>query len=408
MANIFLLVIYLALFSLGFPDTLLGSAWTVMQPDLGAPLEAAGVITLVVSCATILSCLLTERTVRLLGTSKTTVITLFVNAGALLGYSLSPSYGWLLLFAIPLGLGNGSVDTAIHNYAALHLSTRHVSWLQACYALGASSGPLLMSFVIGKGQNWRTGYLTISLILFGVAIFTLLTLPVWKGRDYKDEPHLSISESDQTDSAQKQTAAKKRRPLFRIPGVAIALLSYAVFFAIQYGVGLWAPSYLVNYRSFSPETAARAASIFYACVMVGRFVSGIISEKLSDKVLIRIGAGFCIAGTFCMGLPLPHTLYYIALACIGLGCAPIFPSMIHLTPTRFGREESYRVMGVQMAAAYAGSVLISPCIGFIAARVGVLTIPWLLFALSILIIFLSEYVDRIIARHPRVEQEPVS
>lgn len=402
---IFLLLIYLAFISIGLPDTLLGSAWTVMQPELGTSLDAAGLITLIVSCCTIFSCLMNERLVRQLGTAKITALSGVITAAALLGYSQSHSYAWLLLFSIPLGLGAGSVDTCLNNYGALYLSTRHVSWMQCFYGLGATVGPALLSLNIKNGHTWHTGYLTISLIQFVIAAILVLTLPVWKGRDHKGEPLHSIAKNAEAEAgaAQKQKATLERRPLFLIPGVAIALVSYAVFFAIQYGTGLWAPSYLVGSRDFSPEAAARTVSLFYACVMIGRLVIGFISEKLSEKVLIRIGAGFCIAGAFLLGLRLPYAFYFIALACIGVGCAPIFPSMIHLTPARFGRRDSQRVMGVQMAAAYVGCVLITPLIGVFAERISVLTIPWFLLVLSILILCLSESVDRIVAKHPPKE-----
>ncbi|MCC8122833.1 MAG: MFS transporter [Oscillospiraceae bacterium] len=397
MNAVFLLLIYLAFISLGLPDTLLGSAWPVMQPELGVSLDAQGLITLIVSCATILSCLLNERLVRLLGTAKITALSGMVTAASLLGYALSPSYLWLLLFSIPLGLGAGSVDTCLNNYASLHLSARHVNWLTCFYALGASAGPALLSFILGRGQSWHTGYFSIAMIQFAIAIVLVLTLPVWRGRDYRGEPLRRTAEH-------MEKAPQIRRPLLRIPGVLMALMCYALFFGIQYGTGLWAPSYLVDARSFSVESAARTASVFYICVMVGRIFSGLATEKCSDKTLVRIGAGLCIVGTFSMALPLTPPLYYIALAVTGLGCAPIFPSMIHMTPSRFGRRDSERVMGIQMAAAYVGNVVLCPLIGVVAERMGTRTIPWLLFIMCIAILCLSECVDRTVARHPPEEQ----
>jgi len=397
MATLFLVIIYLAFISLGLPDTLLGSAWPVMQPELGVSLDAQGLITLIVSLATIISCLLNERIVRRLGTAKITALSGVITAASLLGYALSPSYLWLLLFSVPLGLGAGSVDTCLNNYVSLHLSARHVNWLTCFYAFGASAGPALLSFILASGNGWRTGYLAIAIIQFAIALFLILTLPVWKGRDHKGEPVTAQTEAVPTDKA-------PRRPLFRIPGVMLALACYALFFGIQYGTGLWVPSYLVDARDFLAESAARTASIFYICVMVGRIVSGIISEKVSGRILIRLGAGLCIVGTFFLALPLPHTFYFIALACVGLGCAPIFPSMIHLTPSRFGRRDSPRVMGVQMAAAYVGNLVLCPIIGVVAEHAGTLTIPWFLFIMCILILCLSEYTDHIVSKRPPQEE----
>lgn len=397
MGTIFLIIIYLAFISLGLPDTLLGSAWPVMQPDLGVSLDAEGLITAIVSCATIISCLLNDRLVRRLGTAKITALSGVVTAASLLGYALSPSYVWLLLFSIPLGLGAGSVDTCLNNYTSLHLSARHVNWLTCFYALGASAGPALLSFILGKGETWRTGYFAIAMIQFGIAIILVLTLPVWKGRDHKGEPIQSDAVDAQPGDAQGQDMIKKR-PLLRIPGVAMALICYALFFGIQYGVGLWAPSYLVNSRGLSPESAASTISVFYVCVMAGRIISGFASEKLSGNTLIRIGAGLCIVGTLTLALPLPEPIYYIVLACTGLGCAPIFPSMIHLTPSRFGRQDSQRVMGIQMAAAYVGNMLLCPLIGVVAERAGTITIPWFLLIMCVLILCLSEGVDRVVTK----------
>jgi len=386
---IFIAILFLAFISLGLPDTLLGSAWPVMQTELGVSLDAQGLITTVVYVATIASCLLNDRLVRKLGPGRITAISGAVTAAALLGYSQSQSYVWLLLFAIPLGLGAGSVDTCLNNYVALHLTARHVNWLQCCYGLGAALGPLILSLVLGQGENWRGSYLLISIIQFIIAAILFSSLPLWKRREKTDLTPEPPAESP---------ASGEKTPLFKIPGVALALLSYAVFFSIEYGAALWAPSYLVSSRGFAPESAARTATVFYVLIMTGRFAGGIVSKYLSDKTLIRIGAALGIVGTVLLAVPLPGKTYYVAMALIGLGCAPIFPAMIHMTPARFGRLNAPRIMGVQMAAAYAGDVVIVPFIGILAKRAGVITIPWFLLALCILILILSELTDRVIAR----------
>ncbi len=401
---IFLLVIYLAFVSLGLPDTLLGSAWPVMQGELGVSLDAQGLITVTVSCATIFSCLMTERIVRHLGTARLAALCGFITAASLLGYSLSPSYLWLIVISVPLGLGAGAVDTCLNNYGALYLEAKHVNWMTCCYGLGATIGPLILSFVLADGGSWRRGYLIIALIQICISVLLVVTLPVWRGRDYRgtengiicgEEQNAAPDEGKDITRTCSASAEEKRKPLFLVPGVALALICFALFFAIQYGTALWTPSYLVGFRSFSPESAAQTISVFYFCVMMGRFVCGFLSEKFSDKALLRLGIGLCIAGTFCLSLPLPSVLYYGAVALAGLGCAPIFPSMIHMTPARFGREHSQRIVGFQMAAAYAGDVLISPFIGVVAERAGLYTIPVFLLALCVLILILSEWVDRI-------------
>jgi len=243
--------------------------------------------------------------------------------------------------------------------------------------------------VLGQGENWRGSYLLISIIQFIIAAILFSSLPLWKRREKTDLTPEPPAESP---------ASGEKTPLFKIPGVALALLSYAVFFSIEYGAALWAPSYLVSSRGFAPESAARTATVFYVLIMTGRFAGGIVSKYLSDKTLIRIGAALGIVGTVLLAVPLPGKTYYVAMALIGLGCAPIFPAMIHMTPARFGRLNAPRIMGVQMAAAYAGDVVIVPFIGILAKRAGVITIPWFLLALCILILILSELTDRVIAR----------
>lgn len=395
MATLFLLIIYIAFISLGLPDTLLGSAWPVMRVELGVPLDAEGLITLIVCLATIFSCLVNGWLVQKLGTGKIAALSGVLTAIALLGYSQAPSFGWLLLFSVPLGLGAGSVDTCLNNYGALFLTARQVNWQHCCYGLGAAAGPLILSVVLGQDANWRYGYLTIAIVQLVIAVILFASLPMWRGRDYKGNVDASTIED------RSKSSKEKKPPLLLIPGVAVALISYAVFFGIEYGAALWAPSYLVSGRGLEPEFAARIVSLYYLCIMVGRFVSGVLAAKFSDKALIRLGAALCIIGTISLGLPLPDMMYLAAMACIGFGCAPIFPSMIHLTPTRFGRENSQRVMGVQMAAAYAGTAFITPCIGLVADGVSIYTIPWFILILSIAIICLSEYVDRIVIRQKR-------
>lgn len=401
MATIFLLLIYLAFISLGLPDTLLGSLWPVMQPELGVPLDAMGLVSIVVSVATVVSSLLCERVVRLLGTSKVTALSGVLTAAALLGYAQSATFGWLVLFAVPLGLGAGAVDTCLNNYAALHLSARHLNWLHCFWGIGAAAGPAILALIIQNGRGWRSGYLVIALIQFAIAAVLLFTLPIWKGRDYKGAPLKRRNEAGQMPSPRE-----KRRPLLRIPGVAWALAAFAVCVSIDLGTGMWVPSYLVEARQFTPEMGAQISAVFYACVTIGRFLSGALAEKWSNKTLIRLGGALCICGALLLCLPLPAFAYYIFIAVAGLGCAPIFPAMIHLTPTRFGRGESPRIMGVQMAASYAGQLAISPCIGFVAARAGILAIPLMLLGLSVAILLFSEAADRAVAKHPPPAEVP--
>lgn len=394
MATFIILVTYLAFISLGLPDTLLGSAWPVMQIEFGMPLDAEGIVILIVSIATIFSCLANGFLVRKLGTARITALSCAFTAVAILGYSQSPSFGWLLVLSIPLGLGAGSVDTCLNNYGAMFMTTRQVNWQHCCYALGAAAGPLIMSVALARDNTWRDAYLVIAIIQIVIAVILFISIPLWKERDYRGD-------TPEEQSAVSRDAGGKKKPLLLIPGVAMALLSYMVFYAVECGTALWAPSYLVSGRGLSPDVAARIVFFYYIFIMIGRFVCGFLAAKLSDRGLIRLGIAFCIGGTIMLGLDLPQNMYYAAIACVGFGCAPVIPSLIHLTPIRFGRENSQRVMGVQMAAGNIGTAFVTPCIGLVADGISIYTIPWFIMILAIIVIVLSEVLDRVVLKNKR-------
>ncbi|MDF2820493.1 MAG: major facilitator transporter [Clostridiales bacterium] len=382
MFTILLVIIYLAFISLGLPDSLLGSAWPIMQTDLGVSFGAAGIISMIISGGTIISSFASGRIIKRFGTGKVTIVSVAMTAFALLGFSIFPSFIWLCIMAIPLGLGAGSVDAALNNFVALHYKANHMSWLHCFWGVGATTGPIIMSFFITKNNGWSNGYFAISMIQMSLVLILFATLPLWKTVEKKDNKK-EIEEEKNTEKINS----------FKIPGVKLALVSFVCYCATETTAGLWGSSFLVNQKGFSADEAARWIAIFYAGITVGRFLSGFLTMKFNNRVLIRTGQIICAVGAFILILPLPTYFAIVGLVLIGLGCAPIYPCMLHETPTRFGRSASQSVMGVQMAFAYIGSTLMPPILGFIAVKTSIVIYPYYLLALILIMLVGSERIN---------------
>ena len=381
MVTLILIIIYLAFISLGLPDSLLGSAWPVMQTDLSVGFSSAGIISMIISGGTIVSSLLSCKFINRFGTGKVTFVSVTMTAVALLGFSISPSFIWLCIIAIPLGLGAGSVDTALNNFVALHYKAKHMRWLHCFWGIGATSGPVIMSLFIAKNNGWQKGYFTISLIQFSLVFLLFITLPLWKMFEKNDE-----------ESLDKKEDIEKISPL-KMPGVKLALLSFVCYCAAESTAGLWGSSYLVNYKGLSADNAARWISLFYAGITLGRFLTGFLTMKFNNLILIRSGQVICIIGVVCLLLPLPIYFSMISLILIGLGCAPIYPCMIHETPTRFGKVESQSIIGLQMAFAYIGSTFMPPILGFIASKSSIMIFPYFLLCYILIMFICSEKIN---------------
>ena len=391
MITLILVIIYLAFISLGLPDSLLGSAWPVMQNDLSVGFSSAGIISMIISGGTIISSLSSGKIIRRFGTGKVTFVSVLMTAVALLGFAVSPSFIWLCIMAIPLGLGAGSVDAALNNFVALHYKAMHMSWLHCFWGVGATSGPIIMSFFLAKNSGWQKGYFTISIIQFSLVLLLLISLPMWKNLEKNDEK--AVDEMDESIG--------KIKP-FKIPGVKLALVSFVCYCATEATAGLWGSSYLVNFKGLSVELAARGVSLFYGGITVGRLVSGFLTMKFNNTKLIRMGQGICIIGAICLLLPLPTYFSFVGLVLIGLGCAPIYPSMLHDTPNRFGKKESQSIMGLQMAFAYMGSTFMPPILGFIASKTSIGILPYFLLGLIVIMLIGSENINRFMRRNKQI------
>ncbi|NGZ74724.1 MFS transporter [Saccharibacillus alkalitolerans] len=407
MATWFLIVIYLAFISLGLPDSLLGSAWPVMRPDLGAPLEAAGMLAMIVAGGTIVSSLASGRLIAKLGTGMITMVSCLMTAAALLGFSFAPSVLWLALLAIPLGLGAGAVDAALNHYVATHYEAHHMSWLHCFWGVGATGGPLLMSYFIKEHDSWRAGYTAVAVVQFSLVIILLATLPMWKKVAALRTASRSLqSAADPAGPAAETLAApagesaeeKPAKQPLRIPGVKMSMLAFLFYCGVETTVGLWGASYLVGARGVVAETAAWWISLYYGGITIGRLITGFITLKVSNRVLILAGQFISAAGALLLMLPLPDVTVLVGFVLIGLGFAPVYPGLIHETPLRFGRANSAKLIGYQMAVAYTGTTFLPPLFGVLASWAGIGLFPIVTLLLVVFMLLSSEQVNRALKR----------
>ena len=387
MVHLLLIIIYLSFISLGLPDALLGAAWPTMCLDFSVPVSYAGGIALIISSGTVVSSLLSDRMTKWLGTGKVTAISVGMTAVALFGFSVSNAYWQLCLWAIPYGLGAGSVDASLNNYVAIHYASRHMSWLHCMWGLGASVGPYIMGAALTGGMGWNTGYRIIALLQIALTAALVFSLPLWKKR--KDEPR--------EDGTRAEPLTLKQ--IFAIRGAKEIMLAFFCYCAVQQTAGLWASSYLVLKDGQDKETAASLASLFYIGITVGRFISGFVTYKMNDVNMIRLGQGIVVLGIVVMLLPFGTAATMAGLLLIGLGCAPIYPCVIHSTPDHFGEENSQALIGVQMASAYVGICCMPPLFGLIANYISAGLLPLYLGAITALMIIMCERLNRKCCAH---------
>lgn len=396
-----LAIIYIAFISLGLPDSLLGAAWPVMYEELGVPISYAGIVTMIIAAGTIVSSLLSDWLMRKVGAGVITAVSVFMTAAALFGFSASHSFLLLCLWAVPYGLGAGAVDAALNNYVALHFSSRHMNWLHCFWSVGAAASPYIMSYCLTGGFGWNNGYRSVAVVQTILTAALFLSLPLWKRRRL---------EGAEGESAAKALSLPRA---VKIKGVPFVLIMFFGYCALEQAAGLWASSYLVQFRGVDTDTAAWSASLFYLGIAAGRFLCGFVAERLGDRRLVRIGILTMIGGVLLIALPVPYDAFTLAgLLIVGLGCAPVYPSVIHSTPANFGKENSQAIIGIQMASAYVGTTFMPPLFGLIAAHIHIGLYPAFLLALAVLMLCMSEKLNRTVAkrqegeaRKERAEQE---
>ena len=383
MTMLLLAVIYTAFISLGLPDSVLGSAWPVMYGGMGVPFSYAGLVSTLISLGTVISSLFSDRLTLKLGPGKVTAISVALTAAALFGFSCATEFWMLCVIAIPYGLGAGSIDAALNNYVALHYSSRHMSWLHCMWGIGASIGPVIMGWVLTGGGQWPTGYRIIAAMQVVLSVIILLSLPIWKKRPG-------------TEAAEDGAPAKAipLTQLIRMPGAREVILTFFCYCALESTAGLWASTYLVIHHGVTEEVAATCASLFYIGITGGRAVNGFLTAKFSDTQLVRASLMLMGAGVIVLLLPLGQAAAMAGMVFFGLGCAPVYPCIIHATPARFGAKKSQAFIGVQMAAAYLGTTTMPPVFGLMGRGIGMGLFPVFLMVVLGVMAFMHEQLVR--------------
>ncbi len=370
MIHILLVIIYAAFISLGLPDSLLGAGWPAMQPEFGVPISWMGAVSLLISGGTVVSSLLSDALTRKFGTGLVTAVSVTMTAAAIVGFATSSSYWLLCVWAIPYGLGAGSVDSCLNNYVAIHYSGKHMSWLHCMWGLGAASGPYIMSAAIAFYNNWRFGYWGVGIIQIVLTASLFISLPIWKKGDKSTEEPLDPG------------VPLSLKQIFTMPGAKALILTFFCYCAMEQTAGQWAASYFFGYIKLNEELCALLASVYYSGITVGRFINGFLTVRFSDRLLVRMGTALIAAGLLIMLIPLGWIFSVIGLVLIGLGSAPIYPCIIHATPTFFGAANSQAVIGAEMASAYIGICVMPPVFGFVADLVGIWIFPIFLLAIT--------------------------
>ena len=378
-----LAIIYLAFISLGLPDTMLGSAWPEMHLQLAVPVSYAGIISMLIATGTVIASLTSDLLTRRLGTGRVTALSVALTAAALLGFSLAPSFWVLCLIALPYGLGAGAVDVALNNYVAIHFHARHMSWLHCFWGIGATLGPYIMGACLTGGWGWHGGYRTVGLIQLALTACLFLTLPLWQG-----------ARTQVNGASVEQTPSPGALALLRLPGVKADLLALFAYQGLEQTIGLWAASFMVMARGISAQQAATWAALFYLGMTLGRLLSGFLTLRFTDQAMVRLGQGVTALGILLTVLPLGHLTLCAGLLCLGLGCAPIYPSLLHETPSNFGIALSQAVMGLLMACAYVGTTLLAPVFGLIAQNVSIRLFPAYLLLMLVIMTVSCEVLNR--------------
>lgn len=381
MTSLLLVIIYVAFISLGLPDSILGSAWPSMYKELHVSISYAGIISMIIAGGTIISSLCSDKLIRRFGTAMVTTISVGMTAVALLGFSTSTSFWQLCLWGIPYGLGAGSVDVALNNFVALNYTSRHMSWLHCFWGVGATTGPYIMGLCLANGLSWNTGYGSIGIIQMLLVICLFFTLPLWK----KKGKELGVEK--------KQTKPLSIRETLGLPGAKEILVGFFCYCSLESTAGLWASSYLVLFRGIHAETAASWAALFYLGITAGRFLGGFVTGRVGDRNMVRIGQVVAGLGVIILVSPFGNLTALLGLILIGLGCAPIYPSLLHATPLNFGEEHSQSIMGLQMGCAYIGTTLMAPLFGVIAQHISIRVYPYYMVFFLIVMVIMVEKVN---------------
>lgn len=388
MLSILLVLIYLAFVSMGLPDGLLGAGWPTMHQALEVPVSYAGLITILITSSTVISGFFSDHLIRRFGTGKVTAVCTLLTALALLGFGASTRFWHLCVLAIPYGLGGGSIDAALNNYVAVRFKSRHMNFIHFFWGLGAALGPYVMSGLLTGGRIWQEGYRTVGLVQSAMTLCFFVTLPLWKK---------FALPGDMTQKEAKRASALTKRQALSLPGAKAILLAFFCYCAVENTAGLWASSFMTG-RGVSPQTAAQWTSYFYIGITGGRFLCAFIADRVGDRMMVRVGQIIMLAGGIMLLIPAGSFLCFIGLMLVGLGCAPIYPALLHETPDNFGAQNSQTLMGLQMAVAYTGASLMPPLFGLIAQHITIRLYPCYMLLFMVIMLLAAEKLNRSVSK----------
>ncbi len=374
---VLLVIIYIGFISLGLPDTVLGVAWDSMRRELGTPVYYAGFLTTLLTICSAVSAFFSGEILRRTGTGRLLMICGFVTGCSLLGYAFSSAFWCLLLFAIPLGFGQGAVDTGMNYYVARHYTSRDMSWLHCCWGLGASCGPGLVTLILASGGSWRWGYVTVGAIQLGLALLFSLTLGLWSDPEGGDEKKTAFAEGTV-------------RFCLRFWFCPLMMLLYC---GIEFSMGLWVYQFLAGCRGFSAEAAGYAVAGYWGMLTAGRFLIGCVANRLGNRRQIRLSMVLSFTGALLLTVPGPAALILCAVGLIGFAFASFYPAMMHAAPERFDDVTAATVIGYQGGAAMLGAAVIPAAFGYLAARTTFALLPWFVAAVTVVIFLLQLRVD---------------
>lgn len=393
MATLLLIIIYISFISLGLPDGMLGAAWPVMRAEFQVPLGSAGIISMIISFGTVVSALFSAKLIKKFGTGMISLVSVFLTAAALLLFSYSNSLYPLFLFAIPLGIGAGAIDSALNEYVAEHYKASHMNFLHSFWGIGALSGPVIMSLYLQINSSWQSAYFLVAIIQFALTLALFFALPLWNHKSLQNRAH-TINKLQNKDDEMEPQKKESLKTVLTQKGVKGVLISFMLYTGIEATMGLWGASYLKESLFFSAERAALWTSLFYTGIMAGRFISGFLAMKLSSKKLLKIGTILISLGSLfllvSLNKNLPHEIAFLGFILVGLGCAPVFPGMLHETPRRFGKEHAQNIMGFQMAVAYTSVTALPPLFGLLAGIFGTWLLPPVIVIYGIFLFLLNK------------------
>lgn len=366
-----LAVIYVVFISLGLPDSLFGVAWPVVHTEFGIDQNFASVYSIITGVCSGGASFLAGKLIRKFGTPTVTFVSILLTAVGLVGMSFSPNIWVMMFFAVVLGYGAGAIDTGLNNYVSLHYKARHMSWLHCFWGIGVTASPMIMSvFLGGEVGSWRNGYRTVAAIQLIIALIVAVSLKKWK--KFENEP---LQENEQSKGKQKMKILGNK-------GLISSILTLGLYCSMEFIVGTWGATYLVNSFSMPPEKAAVWISVYFGGIMLGRLISGFLSIRLNDTKLIRLGLITAFMGVFVLILPF-ETVSHLGLLLIGIGFGPVFPSVLHAVPERFGKDYSADITGFHMGGAYAVGFAVQLAFGFIASAMTFKITPFILMAFCV-------------------------